>query len=321
MDTVISTSYLANSTNFRTIKMDDKASVRVLVVGLTYNKEEFCRVYNKITDEDNRMINYHRRVNIDIRNNKISEVQLENARNSNDVLHENLVDILIRMYNIKETKKHQELFTRISDEIETQIIIYDCEKNIIFKTEKNYEFKIHTIYKDEAFKVIYNIYKFKPKSSLDISAGKKKINFPDIKYDEKEQEENRNRFLEREFTIESISDFITNIVPPPPEYIKSPITSNKIAEWNFILKCVSCNIYYPIYVDNKKEFINKLYYYFKYHKCTTGKPYNPTSICKECKNYIFKGLVHVCNNSQIACKMYTKNKKFIIRFNKLLAIK
>ena len=84
---------------------------------------------------------------------------------------------------------------------------------------------------------------------------------------------------------------------------------------------MSCNIYYPIYVDNKDRYIKKFNYYLYYHECKTGHPYNPTSICKACKNYIFKGLEHTCNNDQIACEMKTSDKKFIVRFNKLLSIK
>jgi hypothetical protein len=293
----------------------------VVIIGLAYNKEELCRVFKDTTKEQYDVINYGRKGIINFNDNKISNTQLSNVRNCNNRLHIYLVKMLINKYDLKVTQQYDEVFKKIAECIGVQIHLYNYKKQLIFYTPSNNIYSIHALFKDKCYYVIPNINKFKPES-LDISAGKKKeIKLPEVIYDEKEQEENRNRFLERDFTMESISDFITNIVPPPPEYIKSPITSNKIAEWNFILKCVSCNIYYPIYVNNKKEFNDTLFYYFKHHKCTIGKPFNPTSICKECKNYIFKGLEHTCNNSQIACEMYTKNKKFIIRFNKLLSIK
>ena len=38
------------------------------------------------------------------------------------------------------------------------------------------------------------------------------------------------------------------------------INNDKIIEWNFIMTCVKCGIYYPIFVNNKNELIKSFNY-------------------------------------------------------------
>ena len=172
-------SYLESSTCFRYIENDDKVMVRLVLTGLTYNVDELCRVFtNKLTEEEKIMLNKHKKSNISFEDKKISLKQIESIRESKNTLHSQLIELLIRKYNIdiKETRQNQ--LNKLSNELKVKIILYKSNKDIHYQSN-DYEYKIYGVLKNYKIWVISDIKHFKSTDEV-MYAGEKKKKSPTV---------------------------------------------------------------------------------------------------------------------------------------------
>ena len=109
---------------------------RAIVVGLTYYKPKLYEVYkNNISKDDIEDINYRRKklYKIDFKYD-MSHEQIKQIRDERRIIQGVLASILYNICNIEEGSQSTEVIDEFAKKLDVQIIIYDENKNIIYKT-------------------------------------------------------------------------------------------------------------------------------------------------------------------------------------------
>ena len=328
-------SYLKNSTCYRYIQNDDKVYVRLVIIGLTYIKNELCRVFaNKLTDDEKLSINKHKKSYISFDDKIISPKQIENIRDSRNTLHNQLVTYLIQKYNINTDISNEEQLKKLSREIQINIIIYSSKKEIIFQSH-DYKYDIYGVIKNHIVWGISDIKLFKSTNEViqeerkekTITAGCKSVSFDENqlksclknRLTEKEQLELYNNMKNQEMTEYGITELISSISNNVIQKILSTNMNNeecRIKEWIFAISCNTCKIGSVYECKDYKSLFKHINKFNSNHECDKNRSREIlVKICKNCKLYKFWGITHECKNNRRKMKVDSTDGERSIYFN------
>ena len=152
---MLTTEIIDNSSCYRNINNDEKKYVRAVVIGLSYNKNELCRVFDdKFSKEEMNKINSSRVYNINFKNREILSKQLQHIRDNKDSLQEVLVNKLYSIY--PEEREYKKVFKTIANDIKIQLVVYDMSDKEMFRTGKKHKYRINIMHNNDKFYILTN---------------------------------------------------------------------------------------------------------------------------------------------------------------------
>ena len=111
--------------------------VRSIIIGLTYYKDKLINIFkDELTEEDIKEINYRKNkiYKIEIEKGVLTDDQISQIRDYRRAIQFDLARILYRLCRIDEGTLSKNIIDEIAKKLDVQIIIYDENKNIIYKT-------------------------------------------------------------------------------------------------------------------------------------------------------------------------------------------
>lgn len=323
--TNVNTSYIENSSCFRFINKDEYLCGRIVLTGLTYNIDELCRVVNILLNEkDIDEINRNRRCKINFQNRKITDKQIEHIRDSNNGLHQSLINIIYERIGIKKGGKDYDRFNEFSNKLLLKIIIYDIDKNILFETEKGM-YIINVLKNNEQYYAISNIDRFKPNSNEIYAGKKKKIQDKEIPIENinntvktlDEQVAILKRLKSKPFSDDVVKELISSVSLDVFLNYKDDddFDPDRVKEWEYAISCSTCHTGDCFKCDGYRGFKSNVKLFTKKHRCRKYNGIQLVSQCTRCNMYIFASFNHICRNNRKAKRYSCLDNKYSIYIN------